>query len=312
MASGLAILTLEGASTAALAGLSATALDRPLAARGELIVATAATEAVLLGALQRRCETRAGEVPIFARGSGGAAVRVGAGTVWVQLALEEPSAFVPCDASRLVNRYVRPLLAAIVTPAGAARYFGRDFISLASRPIGVVGFAHDAASGRAFFEALVAVRGELAVDPARSSFMGRAPASIADLAPDASSPSALAARIATRYASAFGEGSSLEPPEVRHASEVPHAPPWTAEAEDAIGRVAAARDPDGALRVGGEWLASRDGVRALEAALADSRAAIDATEAHELAASALTSGGRTVEGLRSFDVLGDVIARASR
>jgi hypothetical protein len=315
----LAARRLDGAAPEHLAAISRTALDRPMRAAAELLVAVPSGEAVLLGALQRPCEVPSSPgdgVPPLSRGSGGAAVRVGVGTVWVQLLLARVDALVPCTADRLINRHVRPLLGAVASGAGALRYYDRDWLSLASRPVGAVGMAHDAASGRALFEAFVACATPCFAEPSRESFRGRAPATLEELGGAAVDAGALAARVLDRYVATYDhEAAQLDvvaldasAPEASRALRTP----WTHEARDAIGRVAASRDGDGALRVGGEWIASRDGVSALEAALGALAGPLTVEEARELAARALTPEPRVVMGLASLDALADVISRASR
>src|SRR5262245_15360701 len=115
-----------------IAACSRAALDRALAHDAELVIARASSDAVLLGAFQRGTEVDT-PLAVFRRGSGGAALRVGEGTLWVSLALARPSALVACENAKIVNRYVRPLLREITKLGAPARYFGRDWISVAQR-----------------------------------------------------------------------------------------------------------------------------------------------------------------------------------
>jgi len=131
-------------------------------ADAELILATPRDEAILLGAFQRSTEVRTGQ-PLYRRGSGGAAVQLGPGSVWLRLALSRVDALVSCTPEKLINRYVRPLLRALSKCGPPASHFGRDWISADHRPIAMVSFAHEARTGRASFESVIAVTTPFAV-----------------------------------------------------------------------------------------------------------------------------------------------------
>lgn len=291
--SDLAILSLDALDAARAAAISQRALDHALAADAELVVAPIAGDAVLLGAFQRACELGAGIRPLAARGTGGPAVRATDGVLFVHLALARVDALVACDAERLVNRHVRPLLAAIGRVAAPARFFGRDWIAVAHRPAGLVAFAHDATTGRAAFEAFVGVEAPFALG-ARASFLGKAPGALAELAGKRVQTAHVARAVVDAYAGAWGArviaGSALDAsaPPAPLADE----PPWGAAREDAIGLVAAGRDRAGALRVGGEIMASRDAVAALERGLAAGAHELDALAARAFAPPAVLVGAR--------------------
>jgi hypothetical protein len=157
----------------------ADALDRELACDAELGVSEITTSANVVGAFQRGNGAPEGAA-LVRRVSGGALVRVGPGTLHVVLALRTPSALVSCDARKLNNRYVRPLLRALTKGGAPAHYFGRDWVSVGHRPAGAVGFAHDARTGRAVVEAFVAVRAMFS-DP-RPSFLGKEPGTLEGIA----------------------------------------------------------------------------------------------------------------------------------
>ena len=155
-------------TAAEIAGASRVAMARAPNAPAEIAIAFASDDAVLLGAFQRACDGPPGAI---ARGTGGAAVRVGPGTLHVMVTL----ARLDCDESKILNRHLRPLLRAL-----GARYFGRDWIDLAGRPVAHVGFAHERATGRTVVEAFVAVRTAFAV-AARPSHLGKPPATLESL-----------------------------------------------------------------------------------------------------------------------------------
>lgn len=240
--------------------------------------------ALVLGAFQRSSDAPAAT---RRRPSGGGVVSVGPGTLWLQLELTLEG----LPAEKLVNRHVRPLLKALTKVASQpASYFGRDWISLAHHPVGFVGFAHDASRGEGVLEAVIAVD-EPFVPAPRASFLGKEPRLLGVARDD----------VFEAVTSAYGLEASGPP----KSSAVVEEPPWSATLEEAIGTIAAGRDAQGRMRVGGEFMASRDAVAKLEAALAsedvDLERAID---------DAFTTGGVAVFGVRSLASLRDVILAA--
>ena len=187
-----------------------------------------AEETLLLGAFQRRSEVQSG-LPARRRASGGAAVRVGPGTVWFQ----EPFAGVEPD--KILNRTVRPLLAWLTKRTSRpVRYFGRDWIAVAGRPVGIVAFSYEAKTKRGLFEAFVAARSLVTLGD-RASYRGKEPMAL-DVDADRLVDDVVAV---ASYA-------------------VEDEPPWSVTTEDAIGLVGAGPDRNGVLRVGGEFMGSSD------------------------------------------------------
>lgn len=325
------VARLAAVPAAELAAISRTALDRPLAHSAELVVAVPSDDAVILGAMQRFGELAGVGVPapalVTRRGSGGAEAAVGPGTVWMQLALAHPGALVACEPHRLLNRYVRPLLRALAKVGAVAHYFDRDWVS-ASRgsfkaPVAHVAFAHDTTTGRALVEAVIAVSTPFAVRE-RGSFLGRAPLTLRALGVD---PDVDAGRVADAlidaYANAYGIGElaldtasemtrALSRDFAGAAADDPRSdPPWTATRDEAIGIVAAGRDRDGRVRVGGELMASRDVISRLETEIheASRGAAIDGARI-DRAIDALAAPEVAMLGVRSLRSLRDVIEDA--
>jgi hypothetical protein len=301
-------------SVRALAARSRRALDRSLTEDAELAVLVAEDEATVRGAFDH---ARAGALPL-ARASGGAPVLVGPGSIWVQLALARPDALVACDAERLLNRYVRPLLSALTRTSALAHYFGRDWVSASKRPVAYVGFAHDSGTGRALFEAIVAVTTPFAAPDAagRASFRGQAPATLADVARHPPDLARVADAIVDAYASAYDRSVLVVADDARDADDGPAGAdfPWSATAEEPMGQIGAGRDGAGRLRVGGELMASRDAMTALASALdvldAAGRAA-DEGAVGAAVASALAPPA-TLFGVRALGTLQDVVVRAAR
>ena len=181
-----------------VAARSRDSLDRALAHDAELTIASVADDAAILGAFQRAGEVHA-DCTLFRRGSGGAAVRVGPGTLWVSLALARVDALVACTPDRIMNRHVRPLLRALTKSGALAHYFGKDWISVAHRPAASCGFSHDRGSGRCMFEAFVALSTPFALGP-RGSFDGKEPATLAELTGKTFDPARVARAIGDAYA----------------------------------------------------------------------------------------------------------------
>lgn len=188
-------------------------------------------DTLLLGAFQRASEVSdiLSSLPRRRRTTGGAAVRIGPGTVWFQ----EP--FEGIEPDKILNRAVRPLLAWLTKKTSRpVRYFGRDWIAVDGRPVGVVSFSHESKTGRGLFEAFVSAR-SLVTFGSRASFRGKEPM-ILDVDPEKLVDEAVAFEM----------------------RDVEADPPWEATAEDAIGLVGAGRDRDGIMRVGGEFMGSSD------------------------------------------------------
>jgi hypothetical protein len=333
--SGLLGVVLPGESGArAIAALSRGALDRPLRCPAELSVEIALDDAVLLGAFQRASSLGVSPGTLLVRrGSGGPEVCVGPGSVHVALALENPASLMACDEKRIVNRYVRPLLRALTRAAGTgsvAHFFGRDWISLAHRPVAWVGFAHDTTTRRTLFEAFVAVRVPFALTP-RASFLGRPPATLEALAGAAVDERRLVQAIVDAYAQDEqaralagvdvpdieasrwpGAPSSLAPasslPSLDLDDDLRADPPWAAVVDEAIGPLGAGRDARGAFRVGGDLLVSRDALARLQIGAV----ATSDDDLGRLVDRTLGAPGVALDGVRSLASVRDVIVAARR
>jgi hypothetical protein len=287
---------------------SASDLDAPV-----LTVGVAEDDAVVLGQFQRASEIEGG-APLR-RGSGGGAARVAPGTLWTQLVLPRPDALVPCSADKLLNRYVRPLLRALTRSAGApVSYFGRDWISMAGRPVGLVSFAHEANTGKSLFEAIVGVAAPFAIAD-RRSFLGKAPATLDALAGRSLDPSSVADAVVASYAGLAASTRELDPRGPWAALDayalVRADPPWAATSEEAIGTIGAGPDANGRLRVGGELMASGDAIAALEARIG-AMAELTAADVGQAVDETLAAGGAVTFGVRSLASIRDVILAAGR
>lgn len=303
--SSLAIVRLEGVTSAALAALSS-GWRAPAPHAAALVLGAPSDEATVIGAFQRARDV-SGQRPVLRRGSGGPAVLVGPGTVWLQLSLARPDALVAtATADKLLNRYVRPLLRALTRVTGVpASYFGRDWISAAHRPVALVAFAHEASTGASFFEAVVAVKRAFA-EP-RPSFLGKAPATLEEIAGRAVELDVVESAIAEAYGAAAGEVERAEPPALGEAATVAPEPAWSATREEAIGVVAAGRDAAGRVRVGGELMASGDAMARLEERIAALPPGAGRDDVGRVVDETLASGGAVTFGVRSLASIRDVI-----
>lgn len=302
--------SLTGASASSLASASRN-WRRPRTARGDrdegdeasLFVASAVDEAAVRGAFQRGRG--------LVRGSGGATVLVGPGRVWLSLALSRSSVLL-ADASpdKILNRYVRPLLRTLgkITSVPVS-YFGRDWISIAHRPVGFVGFAHDATSGRALFEAIIAVSAAFAADEASPSFMGKAPTTLASAASRPIADERVVDALVEAY---FGTIGHVEVEEAMgvEASAEEDSTPWVATTAAAIGTLGCGPDAGGRVRLGGDLMASVDAIERLEEAIQALPDSADPDAVGRLVDEALTSRGAVTFGVRSLASIRDVIVAA--
>jgi hypothetical protein len=279
----------------ATADASRDAMTRTLTYDTEMEVGFVAEDGALLGALQRACDGPAGAMQ---RGTPGCVVRVGPGTLHVLVTL----ARLECDETKILNRHVRPILAAITKTIGKpARYFGRDWIDVGSRPIAHVGFGHERASGRTVVEAFVAVRTPFTVDGhARASYGGKEPTTLEALCGKVDDDKLVRSLVA-------GADPFTVVPRKHATLAISDAdPPWAARVDEAIGPVCAGRDASGRMRVGGEWMGSFDAVVDLEARLLRGepvRASVDA---------AFTAPHTALFGIRSLDSFARALEAAFR
>lgn len=323
-ATDMRVVRLAAVPAAELAAISRTALDRPLAGAAELVVTVPSDSAVVLGSMQRFSELAGASLPtdvrVVRRGSGGAEAEVGPGTVWMQLALASPGALVACEPGRLLNRYVRPLLRALAKVGAVAHYYDRDWISASKSPIGSVSFGHDSTTGRSVVEAIVAVTTPFAVRD-RKSFLGKSARTLraVGVGPDVDA-SRVADAVIDAYTSTYGIGElaldtasemttrALAKDHLSAVTEDPRSdPPWAATRDEAIGIVAAGRDNEGRLRVGGELMASRDVIAMLEREIA---AAAGDAERIDRAVDRLAGADVAMLGVTSLRSIRDAIDEA--
>jgi hypothetical protein len=247
-----------------------------------LLVAPIVGEGIALGAFQRLGSTlddRALEgsgLSLVRRATGGPALRVGRGQIYVALDLRAPSVLGGVDdPMRALNRHVRPLLRAL-TSAGdlVATSGGRDVILVSSAPIAWIGIRHVRATGRTAVEAIVSVTKPFALDPALDlahgaiapRWLGRAPSTLEALHGRSIDVASLARAIAQVYEELAGASARFEPPGFPASRVDPDARPFTAMVEEAIGLLGAVVERD-RLTIGGDLMASEDALADLGARL---------------------------------------------
>jgi lipoate-protein ligase A len=301
-----------GETAARASARSRSSLDAPLSHVAELRVTSFAEDAIVLGAFQRASSLAIPSgASIVRRASGGPNVFASRGSLLITLALAHPSALTPCDPRKITNRYVRPLLRAITRFGVRAAYFGKDWISVEHRPAAFTGFAHDARSQRCTFEAIVAVSTSFAMDD-RASYAGKSPATLDELASKSIDIAKLADAVAESYVASFDATRvDLSAPSFDVDEEDVRAdPPWASSIEEPIGIVAAGRDRNGALKLGGDMFASRDAI-----ALAGSRvdelprgAGVDTIG--RIIDEIFTPSNVALDGVRNLTSLRDVLMNA--
>ncbi len=207
---------------------------------------------------------------------------------------------------------MRPLLRALTKAGAPAHYFGRDWISVAHRPVGWVGFGHLRASARTVVEAIIALDTPFDVY-ARASFDGKTPATLAELGLRRDGHEEDVVRA---YAAAFDLEPRSMSGEAMASSDAAEAapaldPPWAACVDEAIGPICAGRDVTGRLRVGGELQASTEALRDLEERLS-AAARLTPDVVGEAVDAAFGAPHTALLGVRSLASVRDAILAALR
>ena len=284
-------------------------MNGALVRAAELWVSPSEDNGVLLGAFQRASEIEETALPTLRRTSGGPAIRVAPGSLHLALALTHPAALTPCDTPRLVNRYVRPLMRALSSFGEKTPYFGRDWLAAQHRPVAWVGFAHDSSSKRALLEAVIGVHATWSLDRNRASFLGKPEITLEEAVGHTIEMNAVVVAVVKEFANTF-DGERAEAPCIETSPlEIDDDPKWMATTDEAIGTVAAGYDRKGRLKIGGQFLASRDAVARLE----DRVTSFDRSTGLDVIGAAvdaeLTRPGVAIHGVKSLISIRDVIAR---
>ncbi len=179
----------EGVSLERALGVGRALLAGAAAAEVAIYAASSNGDGRVLGAYQRREDAlieRADGPAILRRATGGPTAVAGEGVLYLALALDDASALMQCPRDRVLNRNVRPILAALRRLGGAAHYFGREHVSLDRRPAGLVAWTR-APSGAVLLELFLGATrsfavpdAELAIAPSAPRRMGKQPITAAE------------------------------------------------------------------------------------------------------------------------------------
>ena len=281
-----------------MASASWHALRGPMVHSAEIRVGWGLENGTVLGSFQRAGDAPAR--PVARRATGGAAVNVGEGTLHVVLGLSSPSALMPCDEDKILNRHVRPLLRALTRSGALAHYFGRDWLSVGHRPAAYVAFAHLRATGRTVVEAFIAVGTPFALEE-RVSYMHKVPGTLDEIRGAPMDRGKLERAVVA----AFGDALAPIPAGSLAPAPTPDEPPWEATVDEAIGPLRAGRDATGIVRLGGELMASADAIAELETRLHDApRQDLDA-----LVEGVFSAPRTALFGVKSVRSIRDVLAK---
>lgn len=301
-------MTEHASPAASIAAHSRRALDMPLEGPAQLVVTEVRGSAHLVGAFEPWTGEGSDGIPAFRRGTGGATVTLHPGDVYVGLALREPGALVACDAPRLLNRYVRPLLRALSTFGTKASYFGRDWVSAGKRPVAAVAFGYDEVTGRSLVEAFVGVEAPFADRP-WPSFGGADAASLVELRGAPCEPGQALRAVAAAYEKDY----ALDCAKAVHgvAELLAPEPSYLASVEEAMGPVGV-RFVDGRLHTAGIFMSSRDAVRRLDASLATLRRDASPDLVSGVVDAAFGPPESALFGVRTLHSFRDAIVAAAR
>jgi hypothetical protein len=330
----LLVASLPPTEPARFARLARGLLERP-AGEPALLLAPLTGAAVLLGRHQRRASAlreealaRAG-LAVVRRAGGGRALLAGDGVLGVVAAAPPGVALFPGPfaVDKVTNRYVRGLLAGLrAAGARGAAWFGRDFVSSASRRVARVAQEGTAAGGTGL-EAWVAVSRDLELPDGLCAYPvhgdpragGPPPDTVSAQAGRSLDPAEVAAAVAAGYAAAGGlEAAPFEGP-LPEAPDLPAAEDeaglsWSGVADVPCGFIEAlVRTGDGAVleaRLRGDVVAPAFAWEALERSLAGcplGRAALG-----RRVDDALRQPGACVHGLDGPAVLVEAVLAAAQ
>lgn len=281
-------------------------------------VAPIVGEGILLGRFQRVRSTvdlRALEgsgLTIVRRQSGGPAVRVGRGQVYLSLELSSPAALGGVsDPGRALNRHVRPLLRALTSLSSVtATSGGRDVILARGEPVARVFVHHHRGSGVTGLEAIVNVSRASDLDPAVDLAHGaveRAPSRTLNeiVGRELAIAAVVEAIVNELSAVAGGEVGSFDPTGFPPRVD-PDEPPFTAMIPESIGLLGAVVELN-RVAVGGDLMASHDAVDALSVAL------FGVTDADEIGAIVDRAfDGALLLGVQSLESIRKVVLAANK
>ncbi len=281
-------------------------------------VAPIVGEGILLGRFQRVRSTldlprlEGSGLSLVRRQSGGPALRVGRGQVYVSLELASPASLGGvADPARALNRHVRPLLRALTSLSDiTATSGGRDVILARGEPIARVFVHHHRGTGVTGLEAVIHVSRASDLDPAVDLAHGaveRAPSRTLSevLGREVETAAVVEAIVAELAALAGGDVGSFAPAMLSSRVDSEE-PAFTAMIVESIGLVGAVVERD-RVAIGGDLMASHDAIEELGRAL---HGVTDAEEIGALIDRHL--GGAMLLGVKSLESIRKVVLAATK
>lgn len=330
----LAVARLEAIDARAIGGVLA-AKPRETMKGGDagLVVAPVTRDAIVLGAFQRAASSldlERVELPMGRRSTGGAALRVREGQLFVAIDLRTPAVMGGvADVNRALNRHVRPLLRALSTLGDApATWGGRDFVSIRGAPVAWTGVTtHDAEQGAAkIFDALaleivvaldapfgVAPQIDMAHGAIAPRWLGKTPGTLREVLGRDVDAKTVTDRIVEAYAlQAENDVTAGEMVDAQPLDAGLTQPPFDALVEEAMGLVGAAIEPKTVV-IGGELMASPIALHRLGLRLRREGSCLDADDprlGRAIDAMLGPSVGALLFGVRSLKSIATVVAAA--
>lgn len=233
-------------------------------------VAPIVGDGIALGRFQRARSTldlarlEGSGLSLVRRKSGGGALRVGRGQVYVSIEM----ATAGIEPSRILNRNVRPLLRALTSLSHiAVTSGGREVMLARGEPIGWVGVHHEVDSGATGLEAIINVSRTFELDPNVNLQTGaiqprfKTPRTLQEMLDRQVTEEEVVAAIVRELG--VDEWFTADAPVPRVDMDEA---PFTAMIEEAIGLIGAIRESD-RIAIGGDLMASHDALAALERAV---------------------------------------------
>lgn len=246
----------------------------PHTAEAALVVAPIVGEAIALGAFQRVRSTidmkplEGSGIALARRRSGGPALRVGRGQIYVSLELRAPESLGGVrDPERSLNRHVRPFLRALTSLGDiTATSGGRDVILARNEPVGWIGVAHERQTRRTAIEAVIAVRKGFSLDAAVDLAFGaveRKPArTLEEIHGKSIADGEVVDAILRELGAMAGGVERFESPRLPASRVNPDEPAFTAMVVESIGLIGAVQEGE-SLTIGGDLMASEDSLAKL-------------------------------------------------
>lgn len=294
--------------------------------------------ALALGSYQREAFVSRGVVrgtgplDVVRRQTGGGAVYAGEGVFYFAAALLNASVLMDCPPGRILNRNVRGLLQGFRLLGVPAHYFGRDFVSVATRPGAFIAW-DEREDGRVLFEAFISHTHSYVPEPSlvgypplsTDPFRGHMPITLSEARATPVDARELFASVVKGYAAAYRlDAAALDASviaecmatttssetHVRNDDGLHWSPPY----EESIGFVYAGVRLNGSrkiaeVRLGGDYFQSRLGQHAVEQQLVG--CTLDGTEIGRVINDVYANARHVIEGIRHMDSLRAVVLSAA-